>query len=58
MSSRIGRPTNDPKTSIERFRFSDNDRRMLIYCCEKLKKNKSEIMRYLVKELYEKLKEE
>ena len=51
-----GRPTNDPKILNTRIRFSEEDLRMLEFCCEMTGKKKSEIIRMGIREVYEKIK--
>ena len=52
--ARTGRPTDDPKKNETRIRMSDNDLKMLNYCCEVLGFPKAEVIRQGVKEMYEK----
>lgn len=51
-----GRPTDDPKTLSTRIRLSEEDVQRLEYCAEKTGMTKSEIIRFGIKEVYEKLK--
>lgn len=51
-----GRPTDDPKTLMAKFRLSEEDIRRLEYCAEKTGLSKSEIIRQGIKEVYERLK--
>lgn len=57
MSPRTGRPTNDPKNLNTRIRLSEDDVKMLDFCCEKTGLKKSEIIRLGIKEVYTKLKQ-
>lgn len=57
MSPRTGRPTNDPKKHETRIRMSDEDIRILDFCCEKTGLTKAEVIRQGIREVYEKVKE-
>lgn len=54
MSPRTGRPTDNPKNERVGFRLSDEEGRMLDYCCEVLGLSKTEVIRQGIKEMYEK----
>lgn len=54
MSPRTGRPTDNPKTERVGFRLSDDEIRMLDFCCEVFGLSKTEIIRLGIKEMYEK----
>ena len=56
MSPQIGRPTDDPKTLNTRVRLSQEDVERLNYCSEMTGKTKSEIIREVIKVLYDGLK--
>lgn len=56
MSPRTGRPTTDPKVLSTRIRLSEQDIKLLDFCCAKTGKSKAEIIRMGIKEVYEKLK--
>ncbi len=56
MSPRTGRPTDNPKTHETRVRMSDEDVAMLEYCAKATGKNKSDIIREGIKEVYDKIK--
>lgn len=56
MSPRTGRPTDDPKKLSTRIRLSEEDVRILDYCCEKTGKTKSEIIRMGIRTVYEEIK--
>ena len=58
MTPRTGRPTNEPKNSQYRLRLSDNDIKMIDYCCEKTGKSKADILRLGVEKVYNELKDE
>lgn len=54
MSPRTGRPTDNPKKERVGFRLSDEESRMLDYCCEVFGLSKTEVIRQGIKEMYEK----
>lgn len=54
MSPRTGRPTDNPKKDRVGFRLSDEESKMLDYCCEVLGLSKTEVIRQGIKEMYEK----
>lgn len=56
MTPRTGRPTDDPKKHETRIRMSDEDIRVLEYCCEKTGKTKADIIRMGIRKVYEGLK--
>ena len=56
MSPRTGRPTDAPKTHDTRIRMSDEDVKLLEYCCKATGKSKSDIIREGIREVYAKLK--
>ena len=56
MSPRTGRPTNDPKKLSTRIRMSDEDIKMLEYCCEVTGRTKADIIRDGIREVYNKIK--
>lgn len=56
MDKKIGRPTDAPKTEQYRLRMSDDDLRMLEYCCEKTGKSKAAIFRLGLETVYRSLK--
>lgn len=58
MSSRTGRPTEDPKTHETRIRMSDKDIEMLEYCCKATGRTKADIIREGIREVYERLRNE
>lgn len=53
MSSRLGRPTDAPKTTTIKVRLSDVDNKKLDFLCGKLKKSKSEIVRHGIDKVFE-----
>ena len=54
MSPRTGRPTEDPKKERVGFRLSNEEARMLDYCCKVFGLSKTEVIRQGIKERYEK----
>lgn len=56
MSSKIGRPTDDPKTIKTMVRLSENDMKMLEFCAEKERKSKADIIRKGIEIVYKRLK--
>lgn len=54
MSPRTGRPTEDPKKERVGFRLSNEEARMLDYCCKVFGLSKTEVIRQGIKEMYEK----
>lgn len=56
MSPRTGRPTEDPKRHETRIRMSDEDIKILEYCCEVTGRTKADIIREGIREVYAKLK--
>lgn len=45
-------PSKDPKIHDTKIRMSDNDIKMLEYCCEKTRKKKAEIIRMGIRKVY------
>ncbi|MDE6433704.1 MAG: hypothetical protein K2L07_05685 [Lachnospiraceae bacterium] len=56
MSSRTGRPTSNPKRGRFEIRTSEEDEKMLNYCCEVTGKDRATIVREGIREVYNKLK--
>lgn len=56
MSSKMGRPTDEPKTIKIMVRLSENDMKMLKYCAEKEQKSKADIIRIGIKLVYKRMK--
>lgn len=56
LSPRTGRPTDNPKTHETRIRMSDEDVRLLDYCCEKTGMSKADVIRQGIREVYAKIK--
>lgn len=56
LSPRTGRPTQNPRTHETRIRMSDEDLEILEYCCKVTGRNKSDIIREGIREVYSKLK--
>lgn len=57
-TTKMGRPTNDPKTNQVRIRMSDNELEKLNYCSEKSGKTKTEIIKLGINKVYHELKKE
>ena len=55
MSPRTGRPTDSPKKHETRIRMSDEDIKILEYCCKATGKTKADIIREGVRKVYESL---
>ena len=53
---KMGRPTNNPRTGVFQVRTSEEDKKMLDFCCEKMGSSKADIIRFGLKRLYEELK--
>lgn len=58
MSPRTGRPTDDPKKHDTRIRMSDEDIKILEYCCKATGETKAEIIRTGIRLVYAALKKE
>lgn len=56
MSPRTGRPTDNPKKHETRIRMSDEDIKILEYCCKATGRTKSDIIREGIRVVYAKLK--
>lgn len=56
VSPRTGRPTGNPKKHETRIRMSDEDVKILEYCCKVTGKSRSDIIREGIREVYAKLK--
>jgi len=56
MSPKTGRPTSDPKKYETRIRMSEEDVRILEFCCEKTGLSKADVIRKGIREVYEKVK--
>ena len=56
MSPRTGRPTTDPKQHETRIRMSDEDVKILEYCCQITGMSKTDVIRQGIREVYERLK--
>lgn len=57
MSPKMGRPTQSPKTHETRIRMSDEDVEILNFCVKKTGKNRSDIIREGIREVYKKINE-
>ena len=56
MSPKTGRPTSDPKKYETRIRMSEEDVRILEFCCEQTGLSKADVIRKGIREVYEKVK--
>ena len=56
MGSKMGRPTENPKTETIKIRATKDDRNKLLYCCEKANKTQYEIVMQGIDEVYRELK--
>lgn len=56
LSPRTGRPTDSPKIHETRIRMSDEDVKILEYCCNKTGRTKADIIREGIREVYAKIK--
>lgn len=56
MSPRTGRPTNNPKRGRLEIRTSEDEEKMLEYCCKITGNNRTDIIRQGIREVYNKLK--
>lgn len=54
--ARMGRPTDDPKTLKINLRLSETDAQRLEYCAKATGKQRAEIIRQGIREIYERLK--
>ncbi len=55
MGSKMGRPTENPKTETIKIRATKNDRSKLLYCCEKAQKTQYEIVMQGIDKVYNEL---
>ena len=53
----MGRPTDNPKTTVKRARMSTDDLNKLTECCEKLNMSESDVLRMGINEVYKKVQE-
>ena len=51
----MGRPTDSPKNHETRVRMSDEDIEILEYCCKVTGRNKADIIREGIREVYNKI---
>lgn len=56
MSPRTGRPTDDPKKFSTRIRMSDEDKKILEFCCKNTGLSKTDIIRKGIRMVYENIK--
>jgi predicted DNA-binding protein len=52
----MGRPTDNPKKNNTRIRMTDEEVRMLNYCCEQTGQTKTAIISMGIKKVYDELK--
>ena len=52
----MGRPTDNPKTTVKRARMSESDVEKLKTCCQVLNMSESEVLRIGINKVYEELK--
>ncbi len=57
MSPRTGRPTDSPKKYDTRIRMSDEDVKILEYCCKATGKSKADVIREGIRKVYAEIKE-
>lgn len=57
-SKKMGRPTENPKTGLIKFRCDIASNAQLEYCCKELALSKSEVLRMSIDKLYKELHEE
>ena len=55
-TKKIGRPTDNPKSTLAHFRMSDEDLKKLEFCSEQTGLSKSEIVRKGIDKVYQELK--
>ena len=56
MGTKMGRPTDNPKTEIIKIRATKNDREKLLECCEKKQATQYEIVMEGINKVYEEIK--
>lgn len=56
MSTKMGRPTDNPKTEIIKIRATKDNREKLLYCCNALNKTQYEVVMEGIEELYKRIK--
>lgn len=56
-TSKMGRPTDNPKEVQMRIRLSKKDSEKLNFCSDSLKINKSDVVRMGIDKIYQELKE-
>ena len=54
---KMGRPTDNPRTGVFQVRTTDEDEKMLAFCCKETGRSKADIIRYGLKKVYDELKE-
>ena len=56
MSSKMGRPTENPKKEVIKIRATKEDREKLLYCCEIMNKTQYEVVTEGIDKVYEEIK--
>ena len=57
LSPRTGRPTDNPKNQGYRLRMTEDEFKMLDFCCKTLNMTKADVIRQGIKEMYQKAQE-
>jgi len=57
LSPRTGRPTYNPKNQGYRLRMTEDEVKMLDFCCKVLNMTKADVIRQGIKEMYQKAQE-
>lgn len=56
IEKKMGRPTNEPRSYRESFRFSEFDMEKIKFCMDKTGMSKTDVIRMGIDEVYRKLK--
>lgn len=56
MSSKMGRPTTNPKNTVIKIRATKDDREKLLYCCDKTGKTQYDVVMEGINTVYKELK--
>lgn len=57
VSPRTGRPTNNPKKSEIKIRATEDDRKKLLYCCQKTGMTQYEVVMQGIEKVYNEIRE-
>lgn len=57
MTSKMGRPTEDPKTHVARLRLSDTEYQKLIKCCDLTGENITNVLKMGIQKVYDEYRE-